>query len=199
MTILWACPHGSYLLSSFYQLHSSFSRMGASTTKGCSSTSSDHFLPLHSTTGRSSDLLNLNSLPINKTPYPIQHSSPSHFELLSNLNILYNNVNGLRHNPIKLTQLAKFAFNSNTYIIGIMKTNIDSKAVKFIPFNDHYKGFFSDCDDKIKGSGVALLVHEIWLKHLGKIESSNPYYLKATFYFKGILADLVTHSNSEIF
>ncbi|RIA98897.1 Endonuclease/exonuclease/phosphatase [Glomus cerebriforme] len=130
------------------------------------------------------NLPNLNSTLIAQSSNPLQHSGPSQFELLSNLNILHNNINGLKHNPTKLTQLAEFALDSNAYIVGITETNIDSKASKFIPFNDYYKGYFSECDDKINGSGVVLLVHEIWLKHLEKIDSPNPYSLEATFYFK---------------
>ncbi|RIA91744.1 Endonuclease/exonuclease/phosphatase [Glomus cerebriforme] len=90
--------------------------------------------------------------------FPTSTGGLSQYELLSSLTILHNNINGLRYNPTKLTQLAEFAFDSNAYLIGVTETNIDDKAGKFIPFNDHYKAYFSDYDGKIK---------------------------EATFYFKG--------------
>ncbi|RIA91123.1 hypothetical protein C1645_822429 [Glomus cerebriforme] len=93
--------------------------------------------------------------PINIRASP--HHSPSYFELISTLNIIHNNINGLKSNPTKLIQLTEFVTNSRAYIVGVIETNIDSKAGNFIPYNQHYKGYFSDCDDKIKGSGPSFI------------------------------------------
>src|SRR6266487_2119280 len=46
-------------------------------------------------------------------------------------------------------------------------------------------------DNKIKGSGVAIIVHKKWALHVGKVRTLGPYLLDITLYFKGATINII--------
>jgi exonuclease III len=77
--------------------------------------------------------------------------------------------------------------NDNEYnIIGISETNLDSMNSKNFSFfhKDRFNLYFSERDNKVKGSGVAIAIDKKWDKHKGTISSPNPYIIQADLYFK---------------
>ena len=68
---------------------------------------------------------------------------------------------------------------------------------------DNFVGFWSNTEkEKKKGSGVGLLIHKKWERHLGQVKKDSPYYLEATFLFKQleliIIMVYIPPNNKEI-
>ena len=77
------------------------------------------------------------------------------------LHVAAHNINGLKGDPTKLHKLIEWALDENFHIIGLSETNIDPKEGKWLNRDLHsldYTGYWSTKDNKIKGSGVALII-----------------------------------------
>ena len=115
-----------------------------------------------------------------------------------------HNINGLKSNSFKSVIISEWALEENLDIIGIAETNISSKEGVFLDFNrDNFVGFWSNTEkEKKKGSGVGLLIHKKWERHLGQVKKDSPYYLEATFLFKQleliIIMVYIPPNNKEI-
>jgi len=78
------------------------------------------------------------------------------------LKISTHNINGIKNDKLKLFNMVNWAREKDIKILGISDTNIGKKEGKWI--NDRelkdmgYTGYWSNKDQKIKGSGVAILV-----------------------------------------
>lgn len=73
-------------------------------------------------------------------------------------------------------------------IMGINESNITEKQSKFLlKRSSEYVSFWTSAEEnKIKGSGVGIIVHSIWEKHLSKITRCSSYYIDALLVFKKV-------------
>src|SRR2546430_2422749 len=88
----------------------------------------------------------------------------------------------------KLEYLLIYIASHNIDILVITETNLSSKTARF--FNTKkfgYTGYWTGADDKIKGSGVGILVANHIAKYVYKCDSISVshYIIKVTLYFKG--------------
>ena len=84
--------------------------------------------------------------------------------------------------------------NDNIHILGLSETNLNSKEGKWLNQTLHtldYTAYWSTKDKKIKGSGVAIIMHNKWAKHVGKIRILGPYLIDVTLYFKGVTINVI--------
>ncbi|GBC29860.2 hypothetical protein GLOIN_2v1765743 [Rhizophagus irregularis DAOM 181602=DAOM 197198] len=81
-----------------------------------------------------------------------------------------HNINGIGPDDFKLNILMDYCANKRADIVGIVETNKDRKYGKFWnKQNPEYIPFWTNKDNKIKGSGVCIVINKKWEKHLGKI------------------------------
>ena len=94
---------------------------------------------------------------------------------MNNLRIGTHNINGIRVNPGKIELLIDWMNEMNIDIMGLNETNINKKEGSFIVDKRlEYKGIWSCCDkDKIKGSGIGILIKDKWEKHIAQIYSKS--------------------------
>lgn len=101
-----------------------------------------------------------------------------------------HNINGLRNSKSKLLNLVIWGKENRFPIIGISETNIDKKQGAIYNNNDlkfwNYTGYWSNRDNKVKGSGVTILVQNDWNKHVGSVKLVSPYIIELKLFFKGI-------------
>ena len=92
-------------------------------------------------------------------------------------------------NEQKLIALANLGKEEELDIIGIAETNIKEKEGKWIQTKQQgYVSFWSSKEeDKLKGSGIGVLVNERWAKHIGRVIKYSAYLLKIEFFFKKIV------------
>ena len=102
------------------------------------------------------------------------------------LKIATHNINRLKANSYKLDILIDYAIEKNIDIIGINETNILEQQGKFLVNKEsRYIGFWTGADrNKIKGSGVGLLISKEWEKHIGKVTRFSNYYIDTLLIFK---------------
>jgi exonuclease III len=96
-----------------------------------------------------------------------------------------HNINGLGPDHSKLNLLIEYCSNKGADIIGICETNRDRKHRKF--WNKQtleYTSFWTNKDNKIKGSGVCIMINKKWEKHIGKVNRIGAYYIEAWLLFK---------------
>lgn len=78
-----------------------------------------------------------------------------------------------------------YCANKGADIVGICETNRDRKNGEFWnKQNPEYISFWTNKDNKIKGSGVCIVINRKWEKHLGKINRVGAYYIEARLLFK---------------
>jgi len=111
------------------------------------------------------------------------------------LKILTHNINGIKNDKLKLFNMVNWARKKDIKILGISNINIGKKEGKWI--NDRklkdmgYTGYWSNKDQKIKGSRVAILVKNEWAKHIGSVISINPYLIEVKLFFKGVTIKVI--------
>ncbi|CAG8733059.1 11725_t:CDS:2 [Rhizophagus irregularis] len=86
------------------------------------------------------------------------------------LNIAAHNIDGIASVPSiqKLHNLLEFINENSIDIIAISETNIDYRQEYYINQDIKSKVYsiiFSECDQKTKRSGTALVIHNRWMKH----------------------------------
>ena len=106
----------------------------------------------------------------------------------------FHNINGIKSDTARFRSIVEWNKNRNIDVMGLAETNINKTCG--LHYNNlisdlKYKGIWSECANKVKGSGVALLINDIWAKRLGKIDSPSPYILNALFYFKGVTFTII--------
>ena len=103
-----------------------------------------------------------------------------------NTKVGVHNINGIKNNNEKLTDLLEYSSTNKIDILGIVETNISSREGSFMNANiANYKTFWASSEkNKKKGSGVGLIVNKRWEKHLAKVETLEAYLLKASFVFR---------------
>jgi HKD family nuclease len=90
------------------------------------------------------------------------------YNLLITLKLVTHNIHGLASKKHKMEGLLKFAKEKQIDIISLCDTNIDQKQGGFqIPphYQDRYISYLSTKDNKLSGSGVALIVNINWADH----------------------------------
>ncbi len=106
------------------------------------------------------------------------------------LSVITHNINGIKNNKNKLFNLINWAREKDIKAIGISDTNIDKKEGQWLNKKEiidmGYIGYWSNKDNKVKGSGVAILIKNTWSKHVGSVVNRNPYFIEITLFFKGI-------------
>ena len=68
------------------------------------------------------------------------------------------------------------------------ETNIAERQGRYLIKKDsNYIGFWTNADEnKIKGSGVGLVINRYWEKHIGQITKFSNYYIDTLLVFKKI-------------
>ena len=104
----------------------------------------------------------------------------------STLKLGTHNINSLKVNSHKLDMLLDQMREENIDIIGISETNISERQGKFlIPKDSDYIGFWAKANEnKIKGSGVRLVIRRNWEKHIEQIDRFRNYYISYCYYSK---------------
>lgn len=85
--------------------------------------------------------------------------------------------------------LVTWAKENKIAILGITDTNISNNDGKFLDKDLQvlgYKSFWTNRDQKVKGSGCAILIQTDWAKHVGSIKTVSAYILEVKLFFKGI-------------
>src|ERR1700722_13320057 len=117
-------------------------------------------------------------------PHPVHHNQAANF---LSCHTAHHNINGIKGDTLKLLALVDKL--KDKHIIGLIETNLD-KAGGAALNHDLYnqfalKGIWSTRDNKIKGSGVALLINAAWEKHISKIIHHGHYMIQLLLQFKG--------------
>ncbi|EXX62137.1 hypothetical protein GLOIN_2v1775230 [Rhizophagus irregularis DAOM 181602=DAOM 197198] len=104
------------------------------------------------------------------------------------LHIAAHNIDGIASTPSiqKLHSLLEFIEEKNIDIMAISETNIDYRQEYFINQDIESKVYsiiFSERDQKTKGSGTALVIHNRWMKHYYAVERISPYIIIVKFLF----------------
>ena len=104
------------------------------------------------------------------------------------INIATHNINGIKGNTTKLNLLEEWISREKVDIIGINETNIKEQQGKFIlPKDSKFVSFWTSAEEgKLKGSGVGLIIHKSWEKHIGRITRFESYYIDALLVFKKV-------------
>ena len=126
---------------------------------------------------------NNNDQPHPSTPVDIHPSKKNH---IPQIFFATHNINGLRNDSTKLDHLLTFTAEHNIDIIALTETNLHT--AKFIDTGSRgYTGFWNGADDKIKGSGVGILIADHLAQYVHKVDKSSiPHYLiKISLCFKG--------------
>uniref|UniRef100_U9U0R9 Uncharacterized protein n=1 Tax=Rhizophagus irregularis (strain DAOM 181602 / DAOM 197198 / MUCL 43194) TaxID=747089 RepID=U9U0R9_RHIID len=99
--------------------------------------------------------------------------------------LMGHNINRIGPDDFKLNMLMDYCANKRADIVGIVETNKDRKYGKFWnKQNPEYISFWTNKDNKIKGSGVCIIINKKWEKHLGKINRISAYYIEARLLLK---------------
>ncbi|CAB4417926.1 unnamed protein product [Rhizophagus irregularis] len=113
-----------------------------------------------------------------------EHNNNS-FTNTFNFTFMGHNINGLGPDDFKLNVLMDYCTNKGADIVGICETNRDRKNGEFWnKQNPEYISFWTNKDNKIKGSGVCIIINRKWEKHLGKVNRVGAYYIEARLLFK---------------
>ncbi|PKC07395.1 hypothetical protein RhiirA5_399882 [Rhizophagus irregularis] len=115
------------------------------------------------------------------------HNSNSNISDINTFNLVLmgHNINGIGPDDFKLNMLMDYCANKRADIVGIVETNKDRKYGKFWnKQNPEYISFWTNKDNKIKGSGVCIIINKKWEKHLGKINRISAYYIEARLLLK---------------
>ena len=101
-----------------------------------------------------------------------------------------HNINGIRLDQTKLDRILIFSAEHNIDVIVLTETNLLASTKRFINITTKKYGYVShwaESSDKIKGSGVGILIAEHLANFIHKIDcTSVPHYvIKASLCFKG--------------
>ncbi|EXX61820.1 hypothetical protein RirG_167630 [Rhizophagus irregularis DAOM 197198w] len=104
------------------------------------------------------------------------------------LNIAAHNIDGIASvlSIQKLHNLLEFINENSIDIMAISETNIDYQQEYYINQDIKSKVYsiiFSERDQKTKGSGTALVIHNRWMKHYYSVVRISPYIIIAKFLF----------------
>ncbi|CAB4416101.1 unnamed protein product [Rhizophagus irregularis] len=104
------------------------------------------------------------------------------------MHIAAHNIDGITSVPSiqKLHNLLDFIKENGIDIMAISETNIDYQQEYFINQDIKSKVYsiiFSERDQKTKGSGTALVIHNKWMKHYYSVVRISPYILVVKFLF----------------
>ena len=113
---------------------------------------------------------------------------PSQRNLIPQIYFATHNINGIRIDSTKLEHLLTYTAEHNIDILILTETNLSSRAAKFTDTLPRgYIGFWTGSDDKIKGSGVAILIAEHLAKYVHVVDTTSVqhYIVKVTLCFKG--------------
>ncbi|PKY35831.1 DNase I-like protein, partial [Rhizophagus irregularis] len=104
------------------------------------------------------------------------------------MHIAAHNIDGIASVPSiqKLHNLLEFGKENNIDIMAISETNTDYRQEYFINQDIKSKVYsiiFSERDQKTKGSGTALVIHNKWMKHYYSVVRISPYILVVKFLF----------------
>ncbi|PKK55434.1 hypothetical protein RhiirC2_802389 [Rhizophagus irregularis] len=99
-----------------------------------------------------------------------------------------HNIDGITSVPSiqKLHNLLEYIKKNNINIMAISETNIDYHQEYFINQDIKSKVYsiiFSERDQKTKGSEMALVIHNKWMKHYYSVVHISPYILVVKFLF----------------
>ena len=101
-----------------------------------------------------------------------------------------HNINGIRQDQSKLDRILSFSAEHNIDVLVLTETNLLASAKRFININTSkfgYISYWSEASDKIKGSGVGILIADHLVKYIHKVDvTSVPHYItKVSLCFKG--------------
>ena len=108
-------------------------------------------------------------------------------------------MNGLRSSSFKLLILLAHMLENNIDMLAITETNTSSTegfhklcnlSIDYPSVAGRFRIYWSDRDNKNKGSGVALIVSNKWGKHYWKHVAISPYRLIVYFAFHGCVFDV---------
>ncbi|CAB4394081.1 unnamed protein product [Rhizophagus irregularis] len=106
------------------------------------------------------------------------------------IRIASHNINGILTSSQKLDALLTWASNKHINLLAIQETNIDSSRGAYLlsdTHKQHFYTFWSNKDpDKNKGSGIGLIVDNIWSKYHTTQNNHSLYLMQNVFIFKGI-------------
>ncbi len=112
------------------------------------------------------------------------------------LKISTHNINGLKSNPNKLTNLMEHIIQQKIDVCTLTDTNLMEREGFFtIPsrYKDTYRIFWASRDlEKMKGSGVACIVNQKWAKHHWETVVFSPYLLNVKFLFQNLQLNIWT-------
>lgn len=120
------------------------------------------------------------------------------------LSIATHNINGIKGKTSKLELLAEWASKERIDIIGINESNISERQGKFMLKKDsEYLSFWTSAEEnKLKGSGVGILINKIWEKHVGRITRCSSYYIDTLLVFSKVkilvIVAYIPPNNKEI-
>src|SRR6185437_4709084 len=102
----------------------------------------------------------------------------TNYEQFNILNIGFHNINRIKNNKNKLKAVIDYAENKGLDILGLGETNIESREGEFLLDEQcTYKCFWASAEsNKIKGSGLGILIKKHWERHITSIEKNDPYY-----------------------
>ncbi|CAB4490957.1 hypothetical protein RhiirA1_403305 [Rhizophagus irregularis] len=110
-----------------------------------------------------------------------EHSPNNNISEINAFNLVFmgHNINGLGLDDFKLNILMDYCTNKRADIIGIVETNRDRKYGKFWnKQNAEYTSFWTNKDNKIKGSGMCIVINKKWEKYIRKINRIGTYYIE---------------------
>src|SRR5207244_12372668 len=80
-----------------------------------------------------------------------------------------HNINRIRKDQSKLDRILSFSAEHNIDVLVLTETNLLASAKRFININTSkfgYIGYWSKASDKIKGSGVGILIADYLAKYI---------------------------------
>ncbi|GBB93878.1 hypothetical protein RclHR1_22450001 [Rhizophagus clarus] len=112
-----------------------------------------------------------------------RHNSNIENDNKINLKFMGHNINGLEQDNSKPNLLVEYCSNKGTNIIGICETNRNRKQEELWNKNNlEYTSFWTNKDNKKKGSGVCIIINKKWEKHIRKINKIDAYYIESCDY-----------------
>jgi exonuclease III len=112
---------------------------------------------------------------------------PRSTNLIPGIHFGTHNINGFRNDITKLQHCMVFCNELNIDCVVLTETNTNARNGKFIDTRSYgYNSFWTGDNNKIKGSGVAILIAEHLQRFISKVLAAVPnYVLHITFLFRG--------------
>jgi len=113
-------------------------------------------------------------------------------ELFGQLKICSHNINGLKGSRTKFLNFLDWANNQQMDIISISETNLTAKEYNFlIPEESDYSGIWTGKADKIKGSGMGIMISSKWERHIGPKKFIDHYLVHIQLIFRGCTLSII--------